>query len=398
MRVDPLIRDMKLRQVVILGSTGSIGRSCLDVIRSHSDRFVVRGLAAHSNVQLLAEQYREFRPEYVCVAEVSHARELATAVAGERVRVISGQDELMSLAGLPAADLIVNAVVGAAGLRASLEAIKSGKTLALANKESLVAGGPLFRPLIESGAARIIPIDSEHSAVWQALAAGRKDEVRSIVLTASGGPFRNLATEKFHSITVEQALAHPTWSMGPKIAIDSATLVNKGLEVIEAVTLFGLPSSKVRVVVHPQSVIHSMVEFVDSSVIAQLSRPDMRLPITYALFWPERVESDFGRVDWDKLGPLTFERPDYNKFPMLRLAFEVSSAGGAAPAVYSAANEVAVAAFLNRKISFPAINEIVERAVGTTDTNKASNLEDILAADAAARETAGSMIEEIHSC
>jgi len=397
-RLGPLIRHMKPRQIVILGSTGSIGRSCLDVIRSHPDRFVVRGLAAHSNVQLLAQQYREFRPEYVCVADTGHAKALASAVAGEKVRVISGHDELVSLAGLPAADLIVNAVVGAAGLRASLEAVKSGKPLALANKESLVAGGPLFRPLIEGGAARIIPIDSEHSAVWQALTAGKKDEVRSIVLTASGGPFRNLDAEDFRSITVEQALTHPTWSMGPKITIDSATLVNKGLEVIEAVTLFGLPSSKIRVMVHPQSVIHSMVEFVDSSVIAQLSRPDMRLPISYALFWPERVQSDFGRVDWDKLGPLTFEQPDYDRFPMLRLAFEVSSTGGTAPAAYNAANEVAVAAFLDRKIPFLGINEIVERTVGSTDTIKAPGLDDILAADTAAREAAGSMIEEIHSC
>ncbi len=389
---------MKPRQVVILGSTGSIGRSCLDVIRGHPDRFAVRGLAAHSNVQLLAEQFREFRPEWICIADTGRAKDLASAVAGDKVRVVSGDDELVSLAGLPAADMIVNAVVGAAGLKASLEAVKHGKTLALANKESLVAGGPLFRPLIEDGSARIVPIDSEHSAVWQALCAGKRDEVRFIVLTASGGPFRNLSAEQFRSITVEQALAHPTWNMGPKITIDSATLVNKGLEVIEAVTLFGLSSTKIKVVVHPQSIIHSMVEFIDSSVIAQLSRPDMRLPISYALFWPERVESEFGRIDWDRLGPLTFERPDYDKFPMLRLAFDVSSSGGTSPAVYNAANEVAVAAFLNRKIPFTGINDIVERTVASTDTIKAPGLEDILAADAAAREMAGSMIEEIHSC
>lgn len=389
---------MKPRSVVILGSTGSIGKSCLDVIRAHPERFVVRGLAAYRNVPLLVEQFREFRPEYLCVADKGRAKELATAVAGEKVRVISGSDELVSLAGLPSADLVVNAVVGAAGLRASLEAVRAGRTLALANKESLVAGGPLFGSLIEKGEAKIIPIDSEHSAIWQALMAGKKNDVRSIVLTSSGGPFRTLPADQFSDITVEMALAHPTWNMGAKITIDSATLANKGLEVIEAVTLFGLPSSKIQVVVHPQSIIHSMVEFVDSSVIAQLSRPDMRLPISYALFWPERIESEFGRVDWDKLGPLTFEPPDYDRFPMLRLAFDISANGGAAPAVYNAANEIAVAAFLRGRLPFTEIYEIVERTVEMTDTKNASTIDDILAADSAAREAAENMIERIHTC
>lgn len=389
---------MMPRNIVILGSTGSIGRSCLDVIRAHPGRFRVIGIAAHSNVALLAKQFREFHPENICIVDSNRGKELTSALTGEKAQILCGEADLIKMAGLADAEIIVNAVVGAAGLRASLEAVRCGKILALANKESLVTGGALFRPLIESGSARIVPIDSEHSAVWQVLTSGKRGEVRSIVLTASGGPFRDVPVSEFPSITVEKALAHPTWNMGPKITIDSATLANKGLEVIEAVTLFGVPSSKVRVVVHPQSIIHSMVEFVDSSVIAQLSRPDMRLPISYALFWPERVESEFGKVDWEKLGPLTFETPDFDKFPLLRLAFEVAAKGGSAPAVYNAANEIAVAAFLERKISFVAINEIVERIVNSSDTITAPTLEEILAADGMSREAAGVMIEEICTC
>ncbi len=306
-----------------------------------------------------------------------------------------GDTDLVSLAGLPDVDLVVNAIVGAAGLKASLEAITQGKALALANKESLVVGGPIFRPLIEQGKATILPIDSEHSAIWQSLLSGKRSEVRNIILTASGGPFRELPLEQFGAITVEQALAHPTWKMGPKISIDSATMVNKGLEIIEAVTLFSISASKIKVVIHPQSIVHSMVEFQDSSVIAQLSRPDMRLPITYALFWPDRVSSDFGRMDWTDVQKLTFEPPDLAKFPLLRLAREVAETGGDIPAVYNAANEIAVEAFLNRQVGFTDIYRVVAETVAQTLPTAEPTIADILAADSEARVKARKSLETV---
>ncbi len=386
---------MKPRSVVILGSTGSIGRSCLDVIRQNPGSFAVRALAAHSNVELLIEQYREFRPEYICIVDSARSKALAQALASAKVRILVGDTDLVSLAGLPDVDLVVNAIVGAAGLKASLEAITQGKALALANKESLVVGGPIFRPLIEQGKATILPIDSEHSAIWQSLLSGKRSEVRNIILTASGGPFRELALEQFGAITIEQALAHPTWKMGPKISIDSATMVNKGLEIIEAVTLFSISASKIKVVIHPQSIVHSMVEFQDSSVIAQLSRPDMRLPITYALFWPDRVSSDFGRMDWTDVQKLTFEPPDLAKFPLLRLAREVAETGGDIPAVYNAANEIAVEAFLNRQVGFTDIYRVVAETVAQTLPTSEPTIADILAADSEARVKARKSLETV---
>jgi 1-deoxy-D-xylulose-5-phosphate reductoisomerase len=292
---------------------------------------------------------------------------------------------LLNLAELPDVDIVVNAVVGASGLRTSLAAVKAGKFLALANKESLVAGGPLFGGLMQRHGARILPIDSEHSAIWQALMAGKANEIRRVLLTASGGPFRTFPTEGFESITPEMALSHPTWNMGRKITIDSATLANKGLEVIEAVSLFQIPAAKVEVVVHPQSIVHSMVEFCDSSVIAQMSRPDMRLPITYALFWPERVESAFGRLEFSQGLKLEFEAPDLDRFPALRLAYEVARVGGTAPAVYNAANEVAVEGFLNRRIKFTEITDTISATVDNISIVSDPNLEDILDADREAR-------------
>lgn len=284
---------MKPRGLVILGSTGSIGRSTLDVIDRHPVSFRVLALAARSSIEVLVEQYRKYRPEYICVVDPAQELGLRNQIGNEKVEILTGEADLVRLTTLPEADVVVNAVVGAAGLRASLETIRQNKILALANKESLVTGGPLFAPLLEQGKAKVFPIDSEHSAIWQAMMAGRREEVRQLLLTSSGGPFRNLPTSRFGDITVEQALNHPTWKMGPKITIDSATLVNKGLEVIEAVTLFGVSADLIKVVIHPQSIVHSMVEFIDSSVIAQMSMPDMRLPITYALFWPRRIESNF---------------------------------------------------------------------------------------------------------
>lgn len=386
---------MKPRTLVILGSTGSIGCSTLDVVAAHPDAFEIRALAAHGNVDRLVEQYRRFRPKYLCVVDESKRAELEAKVVGEPVEIVAGESDLVELAALRGPDLVVNAVVGAAGLKASLRAVQEGKDLALANKESLVAGGPLFGPLIKKSGAKILPIDSEHSAIWQVLHCGRKEEIRRILLTASGGPFRTLSLSQFDSITVDQALEHPTWNMGAKITIDSATLANKGLEVIEAVQLFEMSPNKISVVVHPQSIIHSMVEFVDSSVIAQLSEPDMRLPITYALFWPERIESAYGRIDWSRIGSLSFEQPDMDKFPALRLAFAVAAAGGTMPAVYNAANEEAVAAFLGGKIRFTEIPQTVERVVERIATVPEPSLEDILAADREARRIAHETMETI---
>ncbi|MEW6412232.1 MAG: 1-deoxy-D-xylulose-5-phosphate reductoisomerase [Candidatus Zixiibacteriota bacterium] len=389
---------MTPKKLVILGCTGSIGKSTLEVLDAHPGRFSVRALAAYSNVDLLVEQYHKVRPQYLCVVDKTAGAEVRLRLKGEPVEVLTGEGELIKLAALDDVDIVVNAVVGAAGLRVSLETVKAGRTLALANKESLVCGGPLFPAIIQKTNARILPIDSEHSAIWQALASGKENEVRRLIITASGGPFRNLPMEKFNQITREQALSHPTWNMGPKITIDSATLANKGLEVIEAVVLFSVSVEKVKVVIHPQSIIHSMVEFIDSSIMAQLSRPDMKLPITYALFWPDRVQSDFGLLDIDKLRELTFEPPDLEKFRALKIAFEVARVGGTAPAVFNAANEVAVGAFLKSAVKFTDITDIIEDAVDKIDVVSQPSLDDILQADKRARETANDMIGRLQLC
>ncbi len=380
------------KKLVILGSTGSIGRSCLDVISRHPGRFIVRALAAYSNAELLAEQYQSVKPDYLCLVDETRVAELRSRLSGEPVEILVGEDELIRLATLDDNDMVVNAVVGAAGMMASLETIKGGRALALANKESLVCGGPLFSQIMKKSGAKILPIDSEHSAIWQVLACGKEDELKRVIITASGGPFRDLPKKDFESITVEQALNHPTWKMGPKITIDSATLVNKGLEVIEAVVLFSIPADKVAVVIHPQSIIHSMVEFIDSSIIAQLSKPDMRLPITYALFWPDRVQSDFGSVNLEQLGQFTFEAPDLDRFRALKIAYQVAATGGTAPAIFNAANEVAVNAFLNKALKFTHITDIIENVVENLEVVSQPELNDILAADKDARRMATNLI------
>lgn len=389
---------MSLRRIALLGSTGSIGRSTLDVVKEHPGCFDVVALAAHSNVELLVEQYHQFRPGHVCLVDSSKGKQLVERLKGKPVKVLVGETEMVQLAALDSVDMVVNAIVGAAGLLASLEAVKNGKYLALANKESLVAGGPLFAPLVKRTRGKILPIDSEHSAIWQALASGKADEVKTIILTASGGPFRNYSVGQFDEITPRQALDHPTWKMGPKITIDSATMVNKGLEIIEATALFSVPTEKVKVVIHPQSIVHSMVEFVDSSIIAQLSSPDMRLPITYALFWPERVESDYGRLELDTLASLTFEKPDFNRFPALPLAYSVAKTGGTAPAVFNAANEVAVSAFLQESIRFTEITDTIEHTVSKIAVVSDPELDDILQADREAREIAREKVGQSACC
>ena len=384
---------MTPRKIALLGSTGSIGRSTLDVIDRHPGSFKVVALAAHANDSLLAEQYRRYRPTYLCLTDSARVEPLREALKGEPVEILAGSDDLLKLAGLSEVDMVVNAVVGAAGLKASIETLKHGKPLALANKESLVAGGPLFQPLIQKHKGRVLPIDSEHSAIWQALSCGKPEEIKRLIITASGGPFRELPIEEFRKVTPKQALSHPTWSMGAKITIDSATLANKGLEVIEAVNLFEMPIDMVDVVIHPQSIVHSMVEFVDSSIMAQLSSPDMRLPISYALFWPQRVESAFGQLDLSQHLSLTFEPPDLEKFRALKLAYDVARTGGTAPAVFNAANEVAVNAFLNERITFDRISEIIASAVENINVVSEPTLSDILNADTSARELAGKEIE-----
>jgi 1-deoxy-D-xylulose-5-phosphate reductoisomerase len=380
------------QRLVILGSTGSIGCSTLDVVVKHPGRFEIVALAAYSNAALLADQCLAHHPQHVCLVDDTRRDELEQALANEQVELHYGLDDLVALAELSEADTIVNAVVGAAGMHASLAALKAGKRLALANKESLVAAGPLFPDIIEKAGGMILPIDSEHSAIWQALQAGRMEDLKRIIITASGGPFLRLPAEEFENITLEQALDHPTWKMGPKITIDSSTLANKGLEVIEAVALFQVPAEQVAVVVHPQSIVHSMVEFRDSSVIAQMSQPDMRLPITLALFWPERVDSDYGHLAFDTRLDLSFEPPDLDRFPALRLAFEVATAGGTAPAIYNAANEIAVESFLNRSVKYTDISRIIAHVVDKIDVVSNPQLEDIVEADRLARTVAANKV------
>lgn len=388
-------QTMIVRRLAILGSTGSIGRSTVQVLRDHPGRLQVCSLAAYRNARLLEEQYREFRPSYLCLTDERAASELQSSLKGEPVTVLAGADDLVKLAALPEVDIVLNAMVGAAGLRASAETIAAGKRLALANKESLVAGGPLFAEVCREEPPRVLPVDSEHSAIWQALRAGRREEVRHILLTASGGPFRTLPLDEFANITIEQALAHPTWKMGRKITVDSATLVNKGLEVLEAVVLFGVEPEQIKVVIHPQSIVHSMVEFIDSSVVAQLSEPDMCLPIAHALFWPERLDQSRGRMSWDSSRRLDFEPPDFKRFPALKLAFEVAGTGGTAPAVYNAANEVAVEAFLNGAAKFTDIVDILRKTVEDLTVVSNPRLEDILEADRQARAVAGKIRDKV---
>ncbi len=358
------------RRVVILGSTGSVGTQALEVIRDHRDDYEVVALAAGRASDALTAQAAEF--------DVPTDRAVACAGAPER---------LAELAALPEADVVLNAVVGFAGLPATLAALESGKRLALANKESLIAGGPVVATARVRGGGEIVPVDSEHSALYQAARAGAPSEIRRLILTASGGPFRGYTRAELALVTVTDALKHPTWSMGAKITIDSSTLMNKGLEVIEAQELFGVGFDRVEVVVHPQSVVHGMVEFTDGATIAQLSLPDMRLPIGLALGAPDRLDQPFGAIDWTQLSSLTFEAPDAEVFPCLRLAYDAGRAGGGAPAVLSGANEVAVESFLAGGLPWTGIADVVAEVLDA-GTGKVESVEDVLEADRGARERA----------
>jgi len=376
-------------RLVILGSTGSIGRQTLDVVARHRDAVEIVALAAHSNDVLLAEQARTFGVTRVALANDAAALRAREALQG--VEVEAGADAVEALATLAEADVVLNALVGAAGLRASLAALRSGKRLALANKESLVAGGDLIMSIARAG-AELIPVDSEHSALFQCILGERSEEISRLWLTASGGPFRGMSREDLSRVTVEQALRHPRWSMGPKITIDSATLMNKGLEVIEAHHLFGVPYDRVSVVLHPQSIVHSMIEFADGSVKAHLGPTDMRIPIQYALSYPARWHAPLQPLDLTTLGQLDFSAPDADTFGCLALAFEAGREGGTAPAVLNAANEVAVAAFLQHRIGLLDIERVVRTVLEGHESRTIHDVGDIENADAEARRQAETLL------
>lgn len=379
-----------MKRIAILGSTGSIGCSTLKIVESYPDRFAVATLAAGSNLELAFEQTLRWRPKLLSVAHEASAEALRKRLRDAGVsetEVVWGTAGTVAVATHPEVDFVVSAIVGVAGLEATYEAVKAGKEIGLANKECLVAAGELITAEARRHGKPLLPIDSEHNAVHQCLRGGRMDEVERVWLTASGGPFLHTPREKFESITVAEALNHPTWKMGRRITIDSATLMNKGFEVIEAVRLFNTPPSRVKVVVHPQSTVHSMVEFVDGSILAQVSVTDMRLPILYALTWPERVASDL-RFDVLSLKHLDFSPPDLDKFPCLRLAYEAVEAGGAQTVALNAADEVAVAAFLDGEIPFLGIPATIQAVLNETPAHKPESISEVLEMDCAARELA----------
>ncbi|MGN0141305.1 MAG: 1-deoxy-D-xylulose-5-phosphate reductoisomerase [Roseburia sp.] len=374
-----------MKKIAILGSTGSIGTQTLDIVREQGDIQVV-AMAAGSNIELLEKQIREFSPVLVCVGEEKKAAELRTKVADLPVRVVCGMDGLIEVAEYPDSEILVTAIVGMVGIRPTIAAICAGKAIALANKETLVTAGHIIMPLAKEHQVPILPVDSEHSAIFQSLQGNEGNKLHRILLTASGGPFRGKKREELENILPEDALKHPNWSMGKKITIDSSTLVNKGLEVMEAKWLFGAELDQIQVVVHPQSVIHSAVEYEDGAVIAQLGTPDMRLPIQYALYYPERRNLSGKRLDLFELGSLTFEKPDTDTFRGLALAYDAMRRGGNIPTVFNAANERAVALFLERKIRYPEITEIIEACMEEMAYMDAPDVEQILATEAAVYE------------
>ncbi|MCP5428197.1 MAG: 1-deoxy-D-xylulose-5-phosphate reductoisomerase [Chromatiaceae bacterium] len=388
--------------LTVLGSTGSIGLSTLDVVARHPDRFRVIALSANRDVEKLAQQCRLFQPEYAVLADQSRLPELGERLRGYGLttKLLAGVAGLQEIAALDEVDYVMAAIVGAAGLLPVLAAARAGKRILLANKEALVVAGPLFMQEVEANGAQVLPIDSEHNAVFQCMPTDfrrglEKVGVRRIILTASGGPFRNVSREMLDNVTPDQACAHPNWEMGRKISVDSATMMNKGLEVIEACWLFHTTPDRVDVVLHPQSVIHSMVEYCDGSVLAQLGYPDMRTPIAHALAWPERIESGVGSLDFVTLAQLDFEQPSLERFPCLKLAYQAICSGGSAPAVLNAANEVAVAAFLAEKMRFTAIPEVIERTLSTLPAGACESLSELLNIDAEARVQAEQIVRDL---
>ncbi len=382
-----------MKNLTILGATGTIGVNTLDVIARHPDKFRVVALTGQNQIDKLAAQCRQFQPSYAVVLDADKAGALKALLAGTQTEVLWGMEALEFVSALPEVDSVMAAIVGAAGLLPALAAARAGKQVLLANKETLVMAGRFFMEAVQQHGATLLPIDSEHNAVFQSLPAGydgnlAKHGVRRILLTASGGPFRARAVETLKDVTPEEAVAHPNWVMGKKISVDSASMMNKGLEVIEARWLFNARPDQIEVVIHPQSIVHSMVEYLDGSVLAQLSNPDMRTPIAHSLAYPERVEAGVNWLDLAKIGQLTFEAPDFARFPCLKLAYQALEAAGTAPAILNAANEVAVAAFLDRRIPYLGIAASLEAVLSRLAGVPADSLEDLMAADAAARREA----------
>jgi 1-deoxy-D-xylulose-5-phosphate reductoisomerase len=382
------------RRVAVLGSTGSIGVSTLDVIARHPTRFAVAALSAHSNIDRLREQCLTHRPEFVVVSVPDDAARLSADLAahGLAAQVLVGEQALAQVAAHDRVDIVMAGIVGAAGLSSAIAAARAGKRILLANKEALVMSGPLFMEAVRSGGATLVPVDSEHNAIFQCRAGDHPKGVRKVLLTASGGPFLRASHESLREATPEQACAHPRWVMGRKISVDSATLMNKGLELIEACLLFDLPPEKVEVVVHPQSIVHSLVEYCDGSMLAQLGNPDMRIPIAHALGWPDRIASGVESLDIVRAGRLDFEAPDAQRFPCLSLATGVAGLGGSAPAVLNAANEVAVSAFLERRLAFTDIPRTIETVLTQHSVGPVRTLEDVLEADQWSRRRAEAVV------
>ena len=397
------MQKTNMQHITILGSTGSIGTSTLDVVARHPDRFQIVALTANSQADLLFGQCRQFKPRYAVLLDEAAAVQLRQRVrdAGLGTEVLSGMAALEQVAVLPEVDAVMAAIVGAAGLRPTLAAARAGKRILLANKETLVMAGNVFMDAVRASGATLLPIDSEHNAIFQALPRGYDGDlsgngVRRILLTASGGPFRNTPLGELNDVTPEQACAHPNWVMGRKISVDSASMMNKGLEVIEAHWLFNAGADDIQVVIHPQSVIHSLVEYVDGSVLAQLGNPDMRTPIAYGLAYPERIDAGVAPLDLFKVATLNFTAPDFERFPCLALAYRALRAAGTAPAVLNAANEVAVAAFLDRRISFLQIPRVIASVLDTLPVSKVGCLDDVLGADAEARRAAQQQLQELN--
>ncbi len=380
-----------MKKLTVLGSTGSIGANTLEIVRAFPDRYQIVALSAGNNVDLLLRQIKLFRPRIVSVQSAADAERL-NALVDKTVTVCHGVEGIIRCATAPESDMVVAAVVGAAGLVPTLAAIKSGKDIALANKETLVMAGPLIMAEAEQRNIQMIPVDSEHSAIFQALAGHRREDVRRLILTASGGPFREYAMTQFADITPEQALAHPNWAMGKKITIDSATMMNKGLEIIEARWLFDCPPERIAVHIHPESIVHSLVEYRDGALLAQLGVPDMKTPIAYALSWPQRLPLSQPPLDLCELGRLTFSQPDQERFPCLRLAYEALRQGGTLPAVLNAANEIAVEAFLQRRIGFVDIPRLIESVLARHGRSEVTAIDQVLQADLWSRKKAEELL------
>lgn len=377
-----------MKQIAILGSTGSIGVSTLEIVAAHPDKFRVVSLTAAKNLELCAKQVRQFRPKLVALADAADIPRLKELLADQEVEITGGVEGLCAAATADGVQMVVAAIVGAAGLVPTAAAIRAGKDVALANKETLVTAGHLFMDLVAKHQVKLYPVDSEHSAVFQSIEGHRSQDISKIILTASGGPFREAPLEKLKTVTVQDALNHPNWSMGRKITIDSATMMNKGLEVIEARWLFDAPAEKISVNIHPQSIIHSMVEYVDGCVIAQLGMPDMKAPIAYALSYPERVSTGVKPLDLTELSGLTFFKPDLERFPCLGLAYRALGEGESMPAVMNAANEIAVEAFLEGRISFLQIARVIEQTMDSHQAHRLASIDEVLAADHWGRDTA----------